>query len=101
MVPTKERSRQIETSDEPNVRNDMSDFNDKTPAELDNDERLVGVSFYGRDWVLTIAWPTSPDTLDETRITAAAEWFADKYGFNPNDHALRADVRPVPPKPQN
>lgn len=89
-------------SDAPHTERRTPDM-DNTEASADTSESagLVGVSYYGRDWVLTVVWHTSPEVSDDTLIAAAAAWFAEKYGFNPADHALRADVRPVPPTTQN
>lgn len=56
----------------------------------------VGVSFYADDFVLTVVWTTDATIEDEARALAAAEWFLDTYGFDPNEHATRVAVEPLP-----
>jgi hypothetical protein len=59
-------------------------------------EQTVGVSYYGAEFVLTVARDTEPGTSDDERARAASEWFADIYGFSPADHATRISVQPLP-----
>lgn len=76
-----------------------SDFD--SPEYNEEDEFLVGVSFYAKDFALTVVWNTDPSVSDETRVAAAADWFASEYGFDPRPHVLRTSVQPLPTDSNN
>ena len=58
----------------------------------------VEIAYHGPDFVLTVAWTTSESVDDETRATAAAEWFEDAYGFAPIEHAREIQVKRLSPE---
>lgn len=68
--------------------NELDDDPFLEPDDVDVD---VIVSFVGPDFRLDVQWTTSPTTDDETRANAAAEWFAEVYGFAVIEHVT--DIR--------
>jgi len=58
-----------------------------TPQEFD-----VAVIFTGEDFTLSIRLTTDAGVPDEVRATAAAEGFADTYGFDPYDYDVEVAI---------